>query len=115
MPGPVDPAATCSYNVGSVKNDWDYAKRGSVRKRARDEPNTSRYSPSGAAPRQGKRLMQRESPQDCRRRKFLEEMQREVSDPLHKRLIQACEGDNAVERMESELGKMLLEILHRED
>jgi len=53
--------------------------------------------------------------QDSRRKKFLEEMQAELSNPLHKRLIQVCEGDNAVECMESELGKILLEILHRED
>lgn len=59
--------------------------------------------------------MGKESARDSRRKKFLEEMQAELSNPLHKRLIQACEGDNPVERMESELGKILLEVLHRED
>jgi len=59
--------------------------------------------------------MGKESAQDSRRKKFLEEIQAELSSPLHKRLIQVCEGANAVKRMESELGKILLEILHRED
>ena len=59
--------------------------------------------------------MQKESPRDCRRRKFLEEIQSKVADPVHKRLIEACQGDNAVESMESKLGEILLEILRRED
>jgi hypothetical protein len=59
--------------------------------------------------------MQKESPQDCRRRKFLEEIQGKVADPVHKRLIQACQGDDAVASMEAELSKILLEILQHED
>lgn len=53
--------------------------------------------------------------QDIRRAKFLEELEEQLSNPIHRRLIQACQGDNPVQSMESELGKILLEVLHRED
>lgn len=46
---------------------------------------------------------------------FLDELQREFSDPLHRRLIQAYRGDDPVTSMESELAKILLEVLRRED
>lgn len=59
--------------------------------------------------------MGKESAQDSRRKKFLEELEEQLSDPIHRRLIKACQADNPVQSMESELGKILLEILHRED
>ena len=46
---------------------------------------------------------------------FLGEMERRVSDPLHKRLIQAYHGEDPAQSMEFELATILLEILHRED
>ena len=55
------------------------------------------------------------SPRNARAQVFLDELQRKVSNPIHKRLIQACQSDNAVECMESELRQILLEILRRED
>jgi hypothetical protein len=50
-----------------------------------------------------------------RSEEFLDELQREVSDPLHRRLIQAYRGDNPVQSMESELAKILFEVLRGED
>ena len=52
---------------------------------------------------------------NSRPNEFLDELQKEISNPLHKRLIQAYQGYNPVESMESELAKILLEVLHRED
>jgi hypothetical protein len=48
-------------------------------------------------------------------RKFLHELEREIEHPLQRRLIQAYQGDDPVQSMESELRKILLEVLHRED
>ncbi len=53
--------------------------------------------------------------QDSPREKYLNELLAELSDPVHKRLIQAYRGDNPVQSMESELGKILTEALHHED
>ena len=50
-----------------------------------------------------------------RSEEFLDELQRELSDPVHKRLIHAYQGDEPVQSMESELAKILLEVLRRED
>jgi hypothetical protein len=55
------------------------------------------------------------SSEKTRREEFLNELQREVSDPLHRRLIHAYRGDNPVQSMESELAKILLEVLRGED
>lgn len=49
------------------------------------------------------------------REEFLDELLAELSDPIHKRLIQTYRGDDPVQSMESELGKILMEVLHRED
>ena len=46
---------------------------------------------------------------------FLLGLQAELTDPIHLRLIQAYEGDNPVESMETELGEILMEVLRRED
>jgi hypothetical protein len=46
---------------------------------------------------------------------FLGELQSEVSDPLHRRLIQAYQGDDPVQAMESVLTKILLEVVRGED
>ncbi len=46
---------------------------------------------------------------------YLDELLVELSDPVHKRLIQAYRGDDPVQSMESELGKILMEVLYHED
>jgi hypothetical protein len=46
---------------------------------------------------------------------FLGGVLKEISDPIHRRLIQAYEEDNPVDSMESELRKILMEVLQRED
>ena len=46
---------------------------------------------------------------------FLIELLEEVSNPIHKRLVKAYQGNNPVESMESELGQILLEVIHREN
>lgn len=50
-----------------------------------------------------------------KREEFLGEILKEISDPIHRRLIQAYEEDNPVDSMESELRKILMEVLQRED
>jgi Trp operon repressor len=60
-------------------------------------------------------MMDEISSEKSRREEFLGELQREVSDPLHMRLIQAYRGDNPVQSMESELAKILFEVLRDED
>jgi len=50
-----------------------------------------------------------------RRKLFLEEILKELPDPIHKKLIQAYQGDNPVESMESELKKILLGVLQNEN
>ena len=46
---------------------------------------------------------------------FLEELKQEISNPLHKRLLEAYKGQTPVQSMETELKKILLEVLQRED
>lgn len=53
--------------------------------------------------------------QDFWSEEYLDELLTELSDPVHKRLLQAHQGDDPVHSMESELGKILLEVLNRED
>ena len=60
-------------------------------------------------------MIEEVSSEESRREEFLDELKREVSGPLHRRLIQAYRGDNPVQSMESELAKILLEVLRRED
>jgi hypothetical protein len=68
----------------------------------------------GAAQERGQ-IMEEVSSQNSRREEFLDELQSELSDPLHRRLIQVYWGDDPVQSMESELAKILLEVLRRED
>jgi hypothetical protein len=46
---------------------------------------------------------------------FMEELVAQLSDPIHKRIIQAHAGADPVQSMESEIGKVFLEILNRKD
>jgi hypothetical protein len=55
------------------------------------------------------------TPQRSSREEYLDELLAELSDPVHKRLIQAYRGNDPVQSMESELGKVLMEVLNRED
>lgn len=55
------------------------------------------------------------SSQHSSRQEYLDELLTELSDPVHKRLIQAYRGDDPVQSMESELGKILMEVLRREN
>jgi hypothetical protein len=50
-----------------------------------------------------------------RRDEFLSELLDEIPDPIHKRLIEAYQGDDPVYSMETKLGEILLEVVHRED
>jgi len=53
--------------------------------------------------------------QDSSPEEFLDELLAELSDPVHKRLIKAYAANDPVQAMESELGKILMEVLRRED
>lgn len=53
--------------------------------------------------------------QDLPSEEYLNKLLAELSVPVHKRLIQAYRGNETVQSMESELGKILVEVLHRED
>ena len=53
--------------------------------------------------------------EESRREDFLNELEREIPDSRHRRLIQAYLGDNPVQSMESELAKILLEAMRGED
>jgi len=46
---------------------------------------------------------------------FLDELLTKLSNPVHKRLIQAYQCNDPVQSMESELGKILMEVLNREN
>jgi hypothetical protein len=46
---------------------------------------------------------------------YLNELLSVLSDPLHKRLVKAYQEDDPVHSMESELAKIIMEILNRED
>jgi hypothetical protein len=59
--------------------------------------------------------MEQASSQNPCLKKFLDELQKEISNPLHKRLIQAYGGSEPVKSMESELAKIISEILRHED
>jgi hypothetical protein len=47
--------------------------------------------------------------------KRLNELEEKVTNPVHKRLIQAYKGNDPRKSMEDELGKILIEVLRRED
>ena len=59
--------------------------------------------------------MDKPTSKDARRAEYLDELLKKISDPVHKRLIQAYMGSNPVQSMESELGEILKEVLHLED
>ena len=46
---------------------------------------------------------------------YVQQFLEQLSDPIHKRLIEAYEGDDPVASMESELGRVLREVLENED
>ena len=48
-----------------------------------------------------------------RRQEFLDDILRHLEDPIHKRLLQAYRSDNPVNFMETELGRILKEILEK--
>ena len=47
--------------------------------------------------------------------KYFNEVLEKISDLKHKRIISAYKGDNPVQSMEAELGKIVMEIVNRED
>ena len=53
--------------------------------------------------------------QEPRLKEFLEELLQEVSDPAHRRLIQAYGGEDPVRSMEAELGRILTEVIADEN
>lgn len=55
------------------------------------------------------------TPQESSEEQYLDELLAQLSDPIHKRLIQAHRSTDPVKSMESELGNILLEVLHSED
>jgi hypothetical protein len=55
------------------------------------------------------------SQKSLRHHEFLAELLAEISDPLHKRLVEAYGGDDPVQSMEAELCQILMEVVHRED
>lgn len=57
----------------------------------------------------------KETTQQLSEEQYIDELLAQISDPIHKRLIQAHRGTDPVESMESELSDVLLEVLHRED
>lgn len=57
----------------------------------------------------------KETTQQLSEEQYIDELLAQISDPIHKRLIQANRGTDPVESMESELSDVLLEVLHRED
>jgi len=57
----------------------------------------------------------KETTQQLSEEQYIDELLAQLSDPIHKRLIQAHRGTDPVESMESELSDVLLEVLHRED
>jgi len=57
----------------------------------------------------------KETTQQLSEEQYIDELLAQLSDPIHKRLIQAHRGTDPVESMESELSDVLLEVLRRED
>ncbi len=50
-----------------------------------------------------------------RQAQFLSELLKELDDPICQRLIRAYDGTNPAQSMEEELGRILLEVVNRED
>ena len=63
----------------------------------------------------GEKAMSEPTIQECRFKEYQAELLERVSDPVHKRLIEAYQLKNPVGSMEDELGKILLEVLRNED
>ena len=59
--------------------------------------------------------MQSSSSRSSRRDVLIEELLQQVSDPTHKRLLQAYRGSDPVQFMEAELSNILMEVLRGED
>lgn len=59
--------------------------------------------------------MEQVSSQKNRCEKFLEELKGQLPDPIHKRILEAYKTDDPVQSMETELSKILLEIISREN
>ena len=59
--------------------------------------------------------MKNTTAQDSNLQKYLKELTDRLSDSVHKRLIEAYKGSDPRESMENELGRILLEVLQRED
>ena len=55
------------------------------------------------------------SVQQRRKQEHLDELGREVAEAVHRRLLHAYRGDEPLESMEAELGKILSEIVQHED
>ena len=53
--------------------------------------------------------------QDSSLQTHLNELTEKVTNPLHKRLIQAYKGSDPKKSMEDELGRILVEVLYGED
>ncbi len=54
-------------------------------------------------------------PEPSRLEQYMKELDALTTDPIHKRLIAAYTGDNPKESMELELGKLLSQVVNRED
>jgi hypothetical protein len=52
---------------------------------------------------------------DSPRERFLVQLKQQISNPVHKRLIEAYKGEEPVPSMESALQEILLGVMHRED
>jgi hypothetical protein len=64
---------------------------------------------------EGRYMEDKDSLESRRRNEFLAELLQGVTDPIHRRLIEAYQGDDPVQSMESELCKILMEVLRHED
>ena len=59
--------------------------------------------------------MEKKNNEQTQQNKFLNELLGQVSNPIHKRLIYAYKGENPVTLMESELRKILLEVMENDN
>ena len=60
-------------------------------------------------------MIENEIERDQNRNPHLCELEKILSNPLHKRLISAYQGEDPVHSMEQELSRILLEVIERED
>ena len=60
-------------------------------------------------------MAEEKTPKDPRIETYLGEVLEKIQDQKHKRILQAYKGDNPVHSMEMELGKIVMEIVNRED